>query len=332
MSEEEVYAAFKAVRFADNGGEPFCPHCGVDAVYEYRSKARRLFKCQDCHKQFTLTSCTLFASHKMALRDILVAIAIFVDGANGVSALRLTRDLGCSYKTAFVLLHKLREAMGEMQKDQKLTGIVEVDGVWVGGHIKRKNAADKRIDRRKAPNPKDYTPEDYEKAMKSWGRRRTVVTLRERRRGGRTKSFVFKSEAEAIPAILHHTDPSAIIHVDEGAWWNALHAWRDVNHVDHRRRYADVEKQIHVNSVESFNSRVRRAERGVHHRISGRHLQGYADEFGWREDHRRVDNGRQVAKVLSAVARMPVSREWKGYWQRRATDDPGPARARMALP
>ncbi len=79
-------------------------------VYEYSS--RRIYKCKGCEAQFSLTTATIFASRKLPLRDLLAAIAIFVNGAKGISALQLSRDLGVQYKTAFVLAHKLREAMG----------------------------------------------------------------------------------------------------------------------------------------------------------------------------------------------------------------------------
>lgn len=315
MSEDEARAAFRAVRFADNGGEPFCPYCGCDAIYEYA--ARRIFKCQACEKQFSLTSGTIFANRKLAVRDILLAIAMFVNGASGVAALRLGRELNCSYKTAFVLAHKLREIMGTMRSKEKLTGIVEVDGVWVGGHIKPKNPKESREDRRRI--------------RKNEIKRLSIVTLRERRVGGRTLSFVFKREGDAIHTILAVTDDDAIIHVDKGAHWGTLGLHRDIKQVNHNKEYV-AKGGVHTNWAESYNSRIRRAERGVHHRISGRHLQGYADEFAWREDYRRVSNGQQFAAVMRAGVLAPISSEWKGYWQRRSGDDPGANRPVMRVP
>src|SRR4051812_30338989 len=79
MSEEEARAAFQAIRWADNDGKPYCPKCGCVEVYAYTSRA--LFKCKGCKHQFSVTSGTLFASRKMELRDYLIAIAIFVNGA-----------------------------------------------------------------------------------------------------------------------------------------------------------------------------------------------------------------------------------------------------------
>jgi hypothetical protein len=71
-------------------------------------------------------------------------------------------------------------------------------------------------------------------------------------------------------------------------------------------------------NAESYFSRLRRAEIGQHHHIAGPHLNAYAHEAAWREDSRRIDNGTQFLLVCLAAANHPVSRTWKGYWQRRA--------------
>src|SRR5215203_7144535 len=81
MSEDEARATFRVMRWHSTGGDPVCPACGCLAVYEYRS--RPLFKCKACAKQFSVTSGTIFHSRKLPVRDYLLAIAIFVNGAKG---------------------------------------------------------------------------------------------------------------------------------------------------------------------------------------------------------------------------------------------------------
>jgi transposase-like protein len=108
MSDEEALAKFIEVRWSDNGGQPYCPHCGCLDVYSFR--CRPIWRCKECRRQFSTTSGTLFHSRKLPHRDYLLAVAIFANGAKGHSALQLGRDLNCQYKTAFVLAHKLREA------------------------------------------------------------------------------------------------------------------------------------------------------------------------------------------------------------------------------
>src|SRR3954464_9174502 len=127
-SRGQAQATFRALRCNETGGEPVCPACGCVAVYEYR--ARRLFKCQGCGKQFSLTSGTTFHGRKLPIRDYLMAIAIFANTAKGLSALHLGRDLDVSYKTAFVLAHKLREAMGADQAKWDCPSLVDTENAF----------------------------------------------------------------------------------------------------------------------------------------------------------------------------------------------------------
>jgi transposase-like protein len=123
MGEDKAYETFKQLRWADTDGEAVCPRCGC--VETYNITSRRRFKCVGCHHQFSVTSGTIFASRKLSFTDLLAAIAIFVNGAKGVSALQVSRDLDVQYKTAFVLSHKLREAMALEMRDLQLDGIVK---------------------------------------------------------------------------------------------------------------------------------------------------------------------------------------------------------------
>ena len=129
MKDEEAEMAFRHIRWADTDGQPVCPHCGgVDAYDCRRLKGAPRFRCRACVKDFTITSGTLFSSHKLPLRCYLAAIAIFCNEVKGKSALALSRDLNVSYKCAFVLLHKLREAMAAELKGRVIGGDGKVAG------------------------------------------------------------------------------------------------------------------------------------------------------------------------------------------------------------
>src|SRR5436309_1885251 len=137
LSDEEAYQTFKLVRWAATEGEPACPRCGCLGAYAYTT--RKLFKCKGCDHQFSVTSGTIFASRKLSIRDYLLAIAIFVNGAKGHSALQLSRDLDCQYKSAFVMAHKIREALASEANGATVSGEIEVDGAYFGGHIRPAN-------------------------------------------------------------------------------------------------------------------------------------------------------------------------------------------------
>lgn len=315
MGDDDAYAAFKAVRFADNGGEPFCPHCGIDAIYEFR--ARRIFKCKGCEKQFTLTSGTIFANRKLSYRDILTVIALFVNGANGCSALRISRDLNISYKSAWVMLHKLRVVMAAIQNAAPLTGEVEIDGLWMGGKIRKLNlvaerealAKNKRKAKRDAIAKGEYFSPDVDPEKEV-----CIVTFRERRSGGRSRSYVLKREHLGVGLVATTVDPKAKLITDAGAHWGQLDLHYERDEVSHSVGF--LVNGVHINGVESYHSRIRRGQRGVYLRLAGRHLQNYADEFSWRNDHRRVSNGQQFRNVLSASAKQPTAPQWVGRWQK----------------
>ena len=298
LSDQEAYDAFKVLRWHENDGQAICPRCGCAEAYEYAS--RRIFKCKGCHSQFSVTTGTIFASRKLAYRDLLAAIALFVNGAKGMSALQLSRDLDVQYKTAFVLAHKLREAMGDEMKRAKVSGDVEVDGAYFGGHVKPANRKADRKDLRLKEN--------------QTGKRRVVVVLRER--NGRALPFVFKSEAQAEATIKARVAQGSTVYADEATSWDGLHAAFETKRVNHSVEFKD--EDACTNQAESFFSRLRRAEIGTHHHISGRYLSQYANEMAWRENNRRVSNGGQFVLATVAALGCGVSRDWKGYWQRKA--------------
>lgn len=298
LSDDEAYETFKAVRWAANDGEAFCPRCGCAECYEYQ--ARRIFKCKGCNRQFSVTTDTIFASRKMAHRDILAAIALFVNGAKGLSALQLSRDLDCQYKTAFVLLHKLREAMGAEQAGATLSGEVEVDGAFFGGYVKPENRKEDRKDRRRKANQS--------------GKRRAVVIMRER--NGRAVPIVADDEGDAVSEIIERVEAGSIVYADEAGCWDIFHSRYLTKRINHSVAYQDDDAC--TNQAESYFSRLRRMEVGTHHHVSGRYLHHYAAEAAWREDHRREPNGAQYQRVVGAALAHGVSENWKGYWQRNA--------------
>lgn len=296
MTDEEARDAFRLIRWASTEGQPVCPRCGCMGVYAL--KCRPAFMCKGCDHQFSVTSGTIFADRKLPVRDYLLAIAIFVNEVKGKNALALSRDLDVQYKTAFVLAHKIREALAAEVETLQLEGVVEVDGCYIGGHVRPANYKEHRKDRRKLENQN--------------GKRRVVVVMRER--NGRTLPFVFKTEGESVETIAERVSPDATVHADEAAHWDKLHAIFLTKRINHQNAYSDGEAC--TNAAESFFSRIRRAEAGHFHHLSGPYLAAYSREMAWREDHRRVSNGEQYLIAANAALTHPMSRQWRGYWQR----------------
>ncbi len=296
--EAKAYATFCELRWPETGGEAVCIKCGYDDCYTITT--RRKFKCKACHAQFSVTSGTIFASRKLDFTDLLAAICLIVNASKGLSAVQLSRDLDVQYKTAFVLAHKLREALARETQNHKLDDEVEIDGAYFGGHIRPANEHANRVDRRRS--------------RYQTGKRRVVVAIRERM--GRTLTGVFHREAQGVKFAADKLEAGTIINADEATHWDNLEGLFPLERINHSEAYSL--NGIHTNWVESYFSRLRRMVGGQHHHVSPKYLHQYAAHAAWLEDHRRESNGALTGRAISNAMAAPVSRDWKGYWQRAA--------------
>lgn len=299
LSDEEAFAEYVALRFVHNDGKPMCDRCGAQDPYFIST--RRKWKCSRkvCQRQFSPTTDTPFASRKMSYGDIMIAMALFCKSPKGMSAIRLAHELEVCYKTAFVLLHKLREAVGIEQHRHTLSGEVEIDGGYNGGHVRPHNNKPLRKDRRQLPHQS--------------GKRLCASVMRER--WGRTRAFVC-SEAEAARLAPDIIAKASSVYADEKSVYHRLHGhFTAVHRVNHEKQYADG--PVSINWAESFFSRVDRAEMGIYHHIAGPYFGAYLDEMSWREDNRRRPDGEKFEALAYMMTRGGVSRRMKGYWQRR---------------
>jgi len=302
MSDRGVENVFLRLRWPDTDGKPVCPGCGCAICYACRRSADHpRWRCKACRGDFSITSGTLFAWHKLPLRTYLLAVAAFCNEVKGKSMLALARELDVQYKTAFVLAHKLREAMASSLKALRIGGegrVAEIDGAYFGGRVRPGNLAADRIDRRLAENQS--------------GKRKVVVVMRER--SGRTLPQVFSAEAAAVPTIRQRINKGTVVHADESPAWNQLHARFAMQRVNHQEGYSVA--GACTNGAESYFSRLRRGELGHHHHIAGPYLLRYAQEAAWREDLRRVSNGEQAHGVVRLAMHCRISVDFCGYWQR----------------
>src|SRR5690348_6350296 len=238
MSDRGVENVFRRLRWPDTDGRPVCPGCGCTICYACpRSAAHPRWRCKACHGDFSITSGTLFAWHKLPLRTYLLAVAAFCNEVKGKSMLAFARELDVQYKTAFVLAHKLREAMASSMKALRLGGegrVAEIDGAYFGGHVRPENMATDRMDRRLAENQS--------------GKRQVVVVMRER--DGRTLPQVCSAEEAAVPAIRQRINQGTLVHADESPAWNQLHARFAMRRINHQHGYS-VEGAC-TNGAESY--------------------------------------------------------------------------------
>ena len=310
LSDEAAFELFRELRWG-KGEEVVCPSCGVVERHWFLP-SRRQWRCKACAHTFSVTSGTIFAHHKLPLRVYLAAVAIYTNAVKGLSALQMGRDLGVQYKSAFVLMHKLRESLIVQREDTPLSGEVEIDGAYVGGHVRPQNKKEDRLDRRLAEN---QSPD-----------KRCILVMRETQphadeasapgAARRTLSFVIGRENQADVGTLaqRFIAPGTCISADESDAYDLLHGQFPMRRVNHSREYR-AEDGTNNNQAESYFSRFRRMEIGQTHKFGLRYLANYANEAAYREDTRRLSNGEIFRDILSKCAHTPTHRDWCGYWQ-----------------
>lgn len=303
LSDDQAFEMFKQSRWGHH--DAICPCCG-SAAKHYFIKTRRQWRCRDCNHTFSVTSGTIFASHKLPLKVYLAAIAIYCNAVKGLSALQLARDLDVQYKTAFVLAHKIRESLMAQRDETELDGEVELDGAYVNGHVRPKNKKADRVDRRLAENQK--------------ADKRCVFVMRSRAGAGqggkRTLTFVMKSEQQAgvLKLAGRFIRKGTTVFADEAPAYDPLHAYFLTKRVNHQVEYRS-DDGVTTNMAESYFSRFRRMQYGQVHKFGIMYLNHYANEAAYREDNRRMSNGEMFFDILMKCAETRASRDFGCYWQ-----------------
>ena len=292
-TEEDARAYLEALRWPDG---PVCPRCGsVKGAYKLTPKATSkkpgragLYKCRDkdCRSQFTVTVGTIFEDSHIPLSKWVLTIHLMCASKKGISAHQIHRMLDVTYKTAWFMCHRIRYAMSEEPLRSKLSGIVEADETYVGG--KTRAYAKGRSTKKKVP----------------------VVALVER--GGRVKSRPVKrvTTANLNRAFHDYVEPGTRIMTDEWpAYQNLDIAFQNRETVRHGANEY-VRGEAHVNTAEGYFSLLKRGIVGTYHHVSPQHLHRYCDEFDFRYNGRKVEDGvRAVLAVKGAEGKRLMYRD-----------------------
>jgi len=259
---------------------PVCPRCGeTDRVKRAGGASTRpgVVQCAPCRRAFTVTVGTVMEDSKIPLNKWLLAFRLMAGSKKGMSAHQLHRSLGITYKSAWFLGHRIREAMN-IEPEGPLGGpdsVVEADETYVGG--KAKNRATRK------PAPK-----------------KAVVALVER--DGHARSFhVANVNAKTLrPLIVTNIDRASTLMTDEspvyvrtGREFTAHYA---VNHS--AQQYVTTGGFKHSNTVENFFSIFKRGVIGTYHHMSEAHLGRYCAEFDFRYNTRLISDAERTDEAM----------------------------------
>lgn len=265
--EQTCIEYYERIRWGD---EPCCPHCGSLNPY----KTNRGWKCSDkeCHKKFTVKVGTIFESSKLSLRIWFAAIYLATTSKKGISSVQLATQLNITQKTAWFVLHRIREMLKE--KSPKMLGenkMVEADEAYIGG--KEQN---KHITKRRSQDDPNLTNEGKEYKPK-----KVVVGLIERNGKVLLKYVPRADAANMVSFIKKHVPRDSIVYTDQAKVYKRLSRTYVHGSVNHALNLY-VDGDIHTNTIENFWSILKRGIYGIYHQVSDKHVSRYLDEFAAR--------------------------------------------------
>ncbi|MEQ8397527.1 IS1595 family transposase [Thalassobaculum sp.] len=267
---------------------PICPHCGsVENITKLQGKSTRpgVYKCNACTKPFSVTVGTVFERSKIPLTKWLLATHLLVSSKKGMSAHQLHRMLGVTYKTAWFMAHRIREAMAERTVPPGGMGgpnkVVEVDETYVGGKAKNR-------------------------AFKEPPKKHAVVALVER--DGKVRSMhITNVNAKTLrPILVTHISRKSMLMTDESPVYPKI-GREFANHgtVNHSAdEYVRLGGFMHTNTAENYFSILKRGIVGVYHHVSEAHLHRYVAEFDFRYNNRSkhgVEDGDRAVAALKGI-------------------------------
>jgi len=269
---------------------PVCPHCGTHNVQCDINHKTMTHRCRECEDKpmFSVKKGSIMEGSNIPYRKWAIAIYLFTTSLKGVSSMKLHRDLKISQKSAWYMLHRIREVY---ETDNPLyNGPVEVDETYIGG--KRKNMSNRK-----------------RKALRDTGRgavgKTAVVGMKDRETNEVTATVVENTDADTLQGLVaENTEETATVYTDDARAYNGMKRLHES--VKHSiSEY--VRDQAHTNGIESFWALLRRGYHGTCHHMSSKHLHRYVEEFSGRHNDRNHDTVKQMSRLAENMVGKQLS-------------------------
>lgn len=274
-----------AVEFMEKqrwGNMPACPRCGCIEVHKMKGNngernKRYLWRCHGCKKQFTVRIGTVFEDSRIPLRIWCYAFWRACASKKGISALQISRECSITHKSALFLLHRIRYAMAEPNRQEKLKGTIEADETFCGGKPRYKG-----------------------ESKRGRGTKKTPVFASVKRGGDVRAKVVAKVTSKTLgKEIFDNVDLRSRLITDQLKLYRKIGRKFPSGHFEIRHdlgRY--VCGDIHTNTIESYFALIKRGLYGTWHAVSKKHLHRYVSEFEFRWNTRKIDDGKRVAAAI----------------------------------
>ena len=267
-------------------GKPSCPFCGFHKAYKIEKGKR--FKCANsqCYKKFSCTVGTVFEKSNIPLTTWFPALYLIASHKKGISSVQLGKDLGVTQKTAWFMLHRVREALKD-KKSSLLSGTVEVDETYLGKKFRSEY---------KGVKEEDLTNRHVMKHVS----RGMVMGMVQRGGDLRVKVFTDRNHIEMKEFIKANVLPGSNLYTDEAnSYKQGLEEFKRGAIVHSVKQFKKGD--IHTNTIESFWGVMKRGIYGIYHQVSYKHLQRYCDEFAYRRNTRTLTDNVRFHVTLSQL-------------------------------
>lgn len=290
MFSDELFCVHFVANLRWPDDKAYCPKCG-EANNKFM-KSRRVWQCntKDCKKQFSVKQGTVFEDSAIGLDKWLVAMWLLVNAKNGISSYELHRALGITQKSAWFVLHRIREAMTN-GTIEKLSGTIEVDEAYVGGVAKNMHKT-KRI--RFQPKWDRQQLRDNKTAIFGMVERKGIVRAKVIKKGNTVRT------EDVMPVIHENIEPNSEVFTDQAIIYRHLYEQYVHETVNHTVEY--VRGNVHTNSIENFWSLLKRTIKGTYVSVSPAHLQKYVEEQVFRFNARHGNDKERFVQLLESIS------------------------------